>query len=330
MKKKKLVKFLVYLVFVLALILIVPSVTTGYSIMIVDVALLYFIAALGLSVMLGIGGQMTFAAVSFMGVGAFTSAQLSKYAHIPTSLSIILGILVAALFAFLIGLVLLRLKGPFFAFSTISLVQIMSNIFLNYEPLTGGARGIQSIPKLNLGVFSPNNLFGWFYLLIAVAIICGLIVERVRQTHLGRALSSVRDNEIAAMSLGVDVFKTKVVAFTIAGALAGLSGALYAHMSQYISQSLFTFNTSLTFIMMVMLGGVNSTVGTFFGALLVTMLPEWLRPLKQYLMIIYGVGIIFLMVYMPMGLAGVARSILTKCQRKKQQKGAEAANGYSK
>jgi len=164
----------------------------------------------------------------------------------------------------------------------------------------------------------------WFYFLAAVVLIVALLVERIRRTQLGRSLAAVRDNEIAAQTLGIDVYKTKVVAFAIAGILAALAGSLYAMHSQFVSSDMFTFERSTSYIIMAMLGGVNNTAGIFIGSVLVTMLPEWLRFMQKYLQFIYGVGVILLMVFMPMGLAGVAFNICKSIKRKGAKPQADA------
>ena len=300
----------------IAFAIIIPIVSPSNIMTVMNSSLTYFIAALGLSLMLGMGGQMTFAPIAFMGFGAFTTARLSLDFGVPTLLSVFIAMVLTAALSFILGLILLRLKGAYFAFATISLVQIANNIYLSFRPFSGGPDGIGGIPHLSLGPFSPtNNRTQWFYLLLIIAVICGLLIENIRRTHLGRALASVRDNEIAARTLGVNVFLTKVVAFTIAGGLAGLSGALIAHHNRFVSASLFTFEISVQFLMMVMLGGVNSTAGTFVGTILITMLPEWLRFMREYLMLIYGLGIILLMIFMPMGLAGTFSSVSARVRK---------------
>jgi branched-chain amino acid transport system permease protein len=258
--------------------------------------------------MMGMGGQMSFATISFMGIGAFTATRLCKNMGLSPVISILLSICVVMAVSWLIGLVLFRLSGAYFTFATIGLVQIVSNVLTNYKPFSGGPDGITGIPKLTIAGYTFQNLYSWFYLLAGAALCCGLIVERIRKTSLGRSLASVRDNEIAAKTLGVDTYRVKIISFVIAGAFAGLSGSLIAFHNSSISASLFSFNTSTLFVVMVMLGGVNSTVGTFVGTLLVTLLPEWLRPLTEYMRLINGVGIILLMIFMPMGLAGLLQN----------------------
>ena len=306
---------------IVAFALIIPYTTNNYSITVMNTALIYAITALGLTMLLGMGGMMSMASVSFMGIGAFITAQLSKNYHWPSLLALLVSILVVGVVSFLLGSVLLKLKGSYFTFATIAFAQIVNTILINFKPFTEGIDGMSGVPTLDLGFLVVEDKKLWFYVLLAVVILCGLLVERIRQTSLGRSLAAIRDNETAARTLGVNVFRTRLIVFTLAGAFAGLSGSLFAQHNSFVSPSLFGLETQNTYTMMIMLGGVNSTVGTCLGAILVTMLPEWMRPLEQYLKLIYGVCVILLMIFMPMGLAGVIRSATDKLWRKLKQGG---------
>lgn len=310
----------VFFVLVALFALVFPALSSDYNITVMNTVLLYFVTALGMSIMFGMGGSMMFCSISFMGIGGFVAAQLSKNHGVPPVVALLAAVAVAGVVAFLLGLPLLRLKNTFFTFATLGFLQIMTNVFRNFVPLSGGPDGISAIPKLGIGSLVLSSKRYWFYLLIVVALVCGILVERIRKTSLGRSLTSIRDNELAAQVMGVNIYRTRVIAFTIAGLLAGLSGGLLAFHNAYLSFSLFNYNVAVNFVIMVMLGGVNSTLGTFFGSMLVTMLPEWLRPVNQYLRLIYGLALILLMIFMPMGLAGVVQSIKTKMKQKRTEK----------
>ena len=308
------------IVIIVLFTIIVPKVTNTYSMTVMNTALIYFIASLGISVMLGMGGNISFATSAFMGFGAFFTTVLSVKLGVHSLISLVLAVIATALFAWVMGLTLLRLKGSYFTFATIGLVQIMWSVYTNWKVVTGGPDGISRIPKLDFLFYKPRTVMDYFYVLMAFSVICGIIVERIRKTSLGRSLASIRDNEIAAQSLGVNVYRTNVIGFIISGAFAGLAGALLAHHNTFISASQFTYEQSTMFVIMVMLGGVSSIPGAFVGAMIVTMLPEWLRPLKEYLRFVYGIGIMLLMVFMPMGLAGVVSSIANKFKKNKIKK----------
>ena len=173
----------------------------------------------------------------------------------------------------------------------------------------GGPNGINGIPTLSIGNFVFDTDIKWLYLLIITTVLGYIIVERIRNTKLGRSLASIRDNETAALTLGVNVYMTKVFAFTIQAVFCGCAGALYAMQHGFISADLFTFSNATLVVIMLMMGGMNHTVGAIIGALLVSILPEAFRGLKDYLQLAYGIVIILLMVFMPSGIAGMGEKI---------------------
>lgn len=310
MKKKKIVPGKLVLPLLCALFaIIVPLCTNRYQITVVNTAMLYFLGALGISVMMGMCGQMSFASISFIGIGAYAATQFAKTLGMPTLVALIAAVIFTALVSLIIGMLLLRLSGGYFTFATMGLVNICAALFINLKPLTGGANGIIGIPKLSIFGFTFDTLYKWFFLLLAVCVGCGLVVQRIRKTSLGRSMAAVRDNELAAKSLGINCYQVKVISFVIAGAFAGLSGALLAFHNGAVSYALFSFTNATNFVIMVMLGGVNSTIGTFLGTFLVTLMPEVLRPLASYLVLIQGFMIILMMIFMPMGLAGIGHAI---------------------
>ena len=322
--KPLLIKAVVLLAAMAAALIIVPMVGNDYLLTVLDTVLIYFLGAIGISLLMGMGGHLSFATISFMGIGAFLAAQMSKNYGVVPLLAVVLSVLITAVVALIIGMLMLRLSGSFFLFATIAFAQIMANVFLTFRPLSGGADGVYNIPKLSFLGIEFNNLIVWFRLLLIIVVIVALIVERIRRTVLGRSLMSIRDDDVAARTFGVNVYFTKVVAFVIASSFAALGGALLAFHNGAVSATLFTFEISQRFLVMVMLGGVNSTFGTLMGTLVVTMLPEWLRPVQQYLNIFFGIGLILMMIWMPMGLMGLVDSARQKMRRRKRAR-AEAA-----
>ena len=198
-------------------------------------------------------------------------------------------------------------------------MQVCYSFFNNYRPLFGGPDGISAIPSLKLFgyEFPTNNYLPWFFFLVALVVIVALLIERIRRTSFGRSLASVRDDETAALTLGVDVYKTKVKAFAITGFLSGLAGALYVMMGTFVSSDLFQYNNATQFIIMAMVGGINSTFGSVFGSVLITILPEIFRALENLLQLIYGLAVILMMVFMPMGFGGITNTIFSKFTKRK-------------
>jgi len=299
--------------------------TNVYTITVVDTALIYSLIAYSVSIMLGMGGELSFAGVTFMGGGAFLVANLAtgRLGFTTTPLTaFVLIIPVFAVIAFLIGLVLLRLKSTFFTFSTIALVQVSYTIFNNFKELFGGADGISGIPSTVILGQKLRYSVDWLPYLLVFSVIVGLIVERIRSTPLGRSLASCRDNETAARTLGVNVYMTKVTAFTIAGVLSAMAGGLYAMMQKFVSADMFTYASSTKYIIMPMLGGVQSTIGAFFGALIVQVLPQLLKSFERFFQLFWGVAIVLLMVFMPEGIAGIVKSLRYKLIARRRRRNA--------
>lgn len=318
MKNELLIKKIVYRVLLVILAFAVVTVfakLNNYYILVINNAIIYFIAALGITLMLGMCGQVTFSAVAFMGIAGFTATVLCTKYGINTLLALIIGIIVSTFLAYILGLMLLRLKGLYFAFATIGIAQIFSTLFTNWKWLSGGPDGTTGIPKLDLTFMKMDSKLQWTYLLIIVALLCGLIVERIRKTHLGRAAASIRDNELVSATMGVDVYRTKVICFTISSCFAAIAGALLIFHNQYAVETMFSYNLSVNYVLMVMLGGVNSTVGTLVGSFMLTLLPEVLRSMQRYLRMFYGIAIILIMTFMPMGLAGLFKNLLKKFRK---------------
>ena len=309
---KKIVFGILLLAAALFVYLAVPNIASEYVITVINGALVLYIAALGISVILGMCGQISFAAPAFMGVGGYASANLCIHLGLPVILAILCAVIISVITAIVIGLILMRLEGTFFAFSTVALVVISYNVFNNWKVVTGGPNGIAAIPAFSLGGLEASTFSDNYIVLITFVILSAVIAIRLGRSTLGRSMNAVRDNEIAAQVMGVKVYQTKVIAFTIAGALAGLAGALMVHNNHFVVSTYFTFDQSITLIIMAMLGGVTSPSGVFLGTILITMLPELLKPIQEYIRLVYGVGVMLLMIFMPMGLWGTLKNLFKK------------------
>lgn len=300
---------------ILILIFIVPGKLNNYHLTIINLAVIYFIAAIGITIMLGMGGSLPMNTVSFMGMGAFFTAQLAKNFGLPTIWAGVFSIAVTSLIAFILSIMLVRLTGFYFVFGTLGFNFMMATVFQNYRPLSGGADGISGIPKLSLFGFEFKALSDWFVLLALIAFIVAIITERIRKSSLGRGLMSIRDNPIAAQTLGIDILRTKRIAFTIGAAFAALAGTLIAFHNGIVSSSLFTNTVQINLLTMVFLGGVDSTVGALGGAFLVQLMPEVLRPIQEYLRLVRGALLILLMIFMPMGINGILKSAWVRIKK---------------
>lgn len=270
------------------------------------------ILAVSLNLSAGFLGQLPLGHAGFMSVGAYTAALFTKGVNLPQSVAFPLGVLVGAfvafLFGILIGLPALRLKGDYLAIITLGFSEIIRVIIQNLD-FTGGAAGLRKIPKY--------TTVGWtiFWVVVTLFLICTLIKSR----H-GRAILSIREDEIAAEASGVSTTYYKVTTFALSAAFAGVAGALYAHYMRILDPAYFDFMKSAEILVMVVLGGMGSIIGSVFAATVLTLLPEWLRDLAvlpffttlpawvgkviENRMIIYALVLVLVMIFKPSGLFG--------------------------
>lgn len=268
----------------------------------------YAMAVLGMVVVLGYAGQINLAQAAFFGIGAYAVALGTVDHGISFWLSWVLGFAVAGLAGLILGLTTLRLGGHYLAMITISFQQIFDLVLVNWIPVTHGPDGIPGIEAPHLFGFALSDKRA--YLLFCAAVLYALIwfVWWLPGTRLGRAMRAVRDNELAAETLGVHTLRTKVIAFTISAGLAGIGGALYAAGFSYISPDNFNFLRSIEFLTAVLLGGAQSPFGAALGTVLIVLLPEWLRFLRSLYLAVYGLGVILIMVFLPEGIWGLIRN----------------------
>lgn len=261
------------------------------------------LAAMGLALVLGFTGQFSIGHAGFMAVGAYTGAALSLYFQVPPMLAVFLGGLMSALAGVAVGLPSLRLVGDYLAVVTLGFNGIIIVAISNIQFL-GGAQGLTGIPV-------ATN-FGWTYtwVLLGVVFIRNLLVSAQ-----GRVFEAVRDNEIATRSLGIDTTQAKVTAFVVGAFWAGIAGGLIAFYRSSVFPSQFQYERSFEVLAMVVLGGTGSLSGPILAAGILTALPELLRPIAQYRMVIYASLLIGTMLVRPRGLLG-SREITDLFRRK--------------
>lgn len=275
-----------------------------YVIRIATLSLLFVMITLSLNLMVGFLGQMSFGHAAFYGIGAYTAAILTTTYQVPFLVAFILSGISAGLFGLLLGLPVLKLKGYYFTIITMVFCEIIRVVELNWMSLTRGPLGIMAIPKPKILGFlfdSPRKLY--FFVLVMV-ILSTLVVHNLMNSRIGYAILSIRDDELAAESMGIPVFRFKMVIFVISSMMVGLAGAFYAAYTSYIDPSSFAASQSNNMLVMVIFGGLGNTVGSFIGAIVLTVLPELLRGLEQYRQLIYGVLLVLLMMVKPQGLLG--------------------------
>ena len=277
----------------------------GYLLNLFMQAATYAMAVLGLTVVLGYAGQISIAQAGFFGLGAYGVAIGTTVLHLPFLVALLAGVFVAGLLGAVLGASTLKLGGHYLAMVTISFQQILTLVLTNWIGLTNGPDGIRNIPRPHLFGVSLQDSDRYLALCLVVLYGVGLFVWWLKGTKLGLGMQAVRDNELAAEVVGVDTYRVKVTAFCLSALLGGLGGGLFAGGFGYISPDQFSFNESVVFLTMVLLGGADAALGSAVGTALLILLPEWLRFLRGAYLAVYGLAVILIMVFMPTGLWGV-------------------------
>jgi len=278
------------------------STFSSYNINILVVAGLYVILALGLNLTTGFAGQVSLGHAAFYAIGAYTSAILSTRLGLSLWLTLPISAVVTFVIGALLGLPSLRVKEDFLAVVTMGLGLIVQSLALNLN-ITGGPMGIGEIKPLAL--FGHRvGAFGFLIFEIAIILLLTLVLRRLVDSRVGRALLAVREDETVAGALGIDTTKYKVLAFAIGAMYAGIAGSLFAHYFTYVSPDSFGFMESATILCMVVLGGLGSIQGSIIGAIILSIAPELLRGLQDYRILIYGLLLVVMMRYRPQGLFG--------------------------
>lgn len=278
--------------------------TSKYAIRIGIVCLLYVMITLSLNLMTGFLGQMSFGHAAFFGIGAYTAAILLTTAKLPSLAAFVAAGIVAGLFGLLLGLPVLKLKGYYFTIITMVFCEIIRIIELNWMSLTRGPLGIMSIPKPSFFGFKINTPSQFYFMMLVLLILTTIIVKNMMNSRVGHAVLAIRDDDLAAEAMGINVFKYKMIVFIISSLLVGIAGAFYATYTGYIDPSSFSGVQSNEMLVMVIFGGLGNIVGSFIGAISLSILPELLRDFMEYRMFIYGALLVALMMIKPQGLLG--------------------------
>jgi branched-chain amino acid transport system permease protein len=311
------------LVVLMALSWALPRAFNPYVVQIVMLCGINVVLAVSLNLINGFTGQFSIGHAGFMAIGAYGSAMFTihvgqKWAlalgalalpaplaqGVPLLFALALGGLLAAFAGYLVGLPSLRLRGDYLAIVTLGFGEIIRVLILNIDAV-GAARGLPGIP-------------GWasFFWVGGAVLVVVLVARHIALSTHGRALFAIRDDEVAAEALGVDTTRYKVLAFVLGAFFAGVAGGLFAHYLSYLNPNSFTFLKSIEVIAMVVLGGMGSISGSVLAAIILTLLPEVLRPVKDYRMVLYSLMLIVLMITRPQGLLGSREFSLAMFRRR--------------
>ncbi|MAA65688.1 MAG: high-affinity branched-chain amino acid ABC transporter permease LivM [Alteromonadaceae bacterium] len=319
-----------------ALILIVigallwPFFASRGSVDLATLVLIYIMLGLGLNVVVGLAGLLDLGYVAFYAVGAYTFALLSQYYDISFWVALPLGALLAAAFGFLLGFPVLRLRGDYLAIVTLGFGEIIRILLNNLTSLTGGPNGVGGIPDptlfgmefgrriktegntsfhevFNIPYNSDHKVIFLYLIALLLAVVTLVVIRRLVRMPVGRSWEALREDEIAARSLGMSRTGVKLSAFTIGAFFAGFAGTVFASKQGFISPESFVFLESAIILAIVVLGGMGSQLGVILAAIAVTVLPELAREFSEYRMLIFGAAMVLMMIWRPQGLLPMSR-----------------------
>lgn len=291
----------------LLIFLALPNFLNNYYIDVLTLAWMYAVLALGLNIVIGLAGLLDLGYISFYAVGAYTYALLSTKIGVSFWFALPIGGLLAAFFGLLIGIITLRLRGDYLAIVTLGFIQIVHIVLNNWDGLTGGPNGILGIARPRIGSFVFSQPIHFYYLILIILAITIIAVNRLNNSRTGRAWIAIREDEVAAEAMGIDTIRMKCLAFSLGAFWAGIAGVFFAGKFAFVSPESFTFMESVLVLSMVVLGGMGSISGVVIGALTLIILPEVLRGLANYRMLIFGAMLVIMMIVRPQGLIGSQR-----------------------
>ncbi len=316
--------------FIIAGALIFPFLGSRSQIDLATLVLIYVMLGLGLNIVVGLAGLLDLGYVGFYAVGAYTYAMLAQYFGIGFWTGLVAAGIMAAFFGFILGFPVLRLRGDYLAIVTLGFGEIIRILLNNLTDITGGPRGIGSIPKPTLfdlefsrrasegsqtfheffGIaFNSNHRVMFLYLLaLVLVLITVFVINRLIRMPIGRAWEAMREDEIACRALGMNPTNIKLSAFTIGATFAGFAGSFFAARQGFISPESFTFIESAIILAIVVLGGMGSQIGVILAAIVMTVLPEMAREFNEYRMLLFGLMMVLMMIWRPQGLLPMKRT----------------------
>ncbi len=275
-----------------------------YLMHVINVIGLYILIVTGLTLLVGFTGQFSLGQAGFVGLGAYTSVALTMGAGLSFWPALLAAGLVAGGFGVVIGPVL-KVRGHVLALATLAFAEIGQQITLNWTRVTGGPMGLPGVLPPTLGPFAIDTDHRFYFLILLANVVNYVVLRRTIDSRVGRAMKALRDDPEAAAATGVKVHRYKIMAFTVAGFFAGISGALSAHLDLYVSPDAFNLSESVKILTMVVIGGAGSFVGSVLGAITLQGMNELFHEFQQYSIAIYGFMMILILIFAPQGLHGL-------------------------
>ena len=318
-ENKKYLKIFLYTLLAIVLLILPEIISNSYYQLLINQTLINAIVVMGLNYITGMTGQMNMGTGGIYALGAYGMALLTT----KTGLSPWLGLLLAIVLGLLIGRGLgypsLRISGIYLALTTIAFAEVVRLLLTNWSDFTGGAIGVQGIPKFSIFGYTLDTDQKYYYMLLVLTAILAITAKRIISSKWGRVFQSIKDNPDAAEACGVNIAQIKILAFTLAAVYGCIGGALYSCLMGYISSNTFNQDLSINYLIMMMLGGIGSVAGNILGAGLVTILPEMLKVLENYYWLIFSIIMLIFAIFMPYGLLSVPGKIMRYYKSKKKR-----------
>ena len=309
---------LVFIAVMILATLVVPGRAPAYYTHVVNLLMVYGILALGLDILIGLCGQFAFAHAAFFGIGCYTTALLYMRLGAPFLIGMPAGAVLAGLAGLLVGLPAMRMRSLYLALATFAFAEAARWVAASWDSVTGGSNGLR---------IDPGTVFGWsivteadaFPIVAGVFTLVVISISHLVRSRLGAEMLAVRESEHVAMASGIDINRTKLLAFTISAVFAGIAGGVFALLNSFVNPDHFSFGTAIMVLTMLVVGGFGSLPGVLSGVVVIGLLPEVLRvalkSIQVWQELIYGGILMATMMFMPLGLAGLSRQMLGKARR---------------
>ncbi|MDD2463802.1 MAG: branched-chain amino acid ABC transporter permease [Desulfobulbus sp.] len=295
-------------------LLIFPTQFSTYQTTIMTTALMYVVLGLGLNIVVGVAGLLDLGYVAFYAVGAYSYALLNLHFGLGFWTVLPVGGLLAALFGILLGFPVLRLRGDYLAIVTLGFGEIIRLVLENWSEFSQGPSGISNIPRpgfFGMDLSLDQSITYTYYLMMLMVAFTIFVVNRLQNSRIGRAWFALREDDIACQAMGIDKTRTKLTAFALGAFWAGMAGVFFAAQKTYVSPKSFTFLESAIILCIVVLGGMGSIIGVIIGALILILLPEYLRAVADYRMLAFGAILVVMMIFRPQGIISTVRRTYT-------------------
>ena len=300
----------------LLIVLLLPLFLGKYSVFLLGLLAVYALVSLGLNLLMGYTGQIAAGHAGFLALGAyFTAIVATRMEWLPCPLILLFAGIFTGIIGFLLGIPILRLKGFYIAMATLAFGVVVSEVILQWSSLTGGDDGF-GVPTARIGGFVFDSDIKLFYLIIPVTIIMTILAKNLVNGYIGRAFIALRESEVAAQTIGIDLARYKTIAFAISAFYTGVAGGLFAYLITYLSPDAFTIELSVDFIAMIVIGGMGSILGSIIGAVILTGMQQILAGLLDLQILIFGISLIVFMIFMPRGIIGMINELRDRYLRR--------------